>query len=256
MRKGKATSSRRSGKRELSLGPPADQALMQELVTEMSRFLNDLLRQMGVSQRAQARGTQLARKNSSRRRPAAAVMATLTGVGDVLSMWRREKRYTGIDGAPRVLPIRGRGASLETLARRCAPKVPLGDLLKTICRQGEVIVYKDNKVALLGSSTIMTQSTPEMTLAWLITQYRHMAETALYNAMLPTTHRSEGLLQRQVTGWLSEKEFTRFAQQIRPNFHEFCVQLENRLAPSGRRRGNRQECGVGLFLYRDPRHLR
>jgi hypothetical protein len=226
---------------------------MLRLVTEMSRFSTDLLGQMGISPQTQARGTRLAR-NTSRRRTAAALMATQMDVGDVLSTWRRDKRYTGIDGIPRVLPIRGKGVTLETLARRCAPKVPLQDVLETICRQGEVIVYKGTKVALLGSSAIIPRSTPEMTLAWLITQFRHIADTALYNAMLPSTHKSAGLLQRQVAGWLSEKEFTRFAQQSRLQFHEFCVQLENRLPPPGRRRGNRRECGVGLFLYRDPRH--
>ena len=35
----------------------------------------------------------------------------------------------GSDGNPRVLPIRGRGATLETLAHKCAPQMTLEEVL-------------------------------------------------------------------------------------------------------------------------------
>jgi hypothetical protein len=52
---------------------------------------------------------------------------------------------------------------------------------------------------------------------------------------------------------LSEKEFRRYAQAIRPQLQELSDQLEGGLSSKGRKkgRGNRTECGVGLFVYRD-----
>jgi hypothetical protein len=229
---------------------------MLQLVVEMNHLWQDIYRQLGITAQVQAKGGRLARKDTSRRRPSTNLMTSLMGVSDVLSMWRRDKRYLRGEGVPRVLPIHGKGASLESLARRCAPNIPLAEVLDTMCRQGEAMVYKDGKVALLGSSAMMTQRTPEMTLAWLLTQFRHMAETTLYNASIASTVKREGLFQRQVAGWLTEREFKRFAQAIRTNYQEFCALAEIGLSPAGRRpRGDRLECGVGLFLYRDSGKL-
>jgi hypothetical protein len=254
MAKRKPIPPRRPGRRPAGvLGAPADRALMLSLVVEMHRIAHDVLLQLGVSADEQEEAKGLARKPKSRVRPSEAMMTTLTGVGDVLSMWRRDKRFTGRDGTPRVLPIRGKGATLETLARTCAPSVPLVDVLAYICSHGEVTLYKDDKVALLGSSAMIAQRTPEMTLAWMLTQFRHIAETTVYNAAIPAKVKGVGLFQRQIVGVLSEKEFRRYAQAIRPQLQELSDQLEGGLSLKGRKkgRGNRTECGVGLFVYRD-----
>jgi len=253
MAKGKPTPQRRSRRASGVLGPPADRALMLRLVVEMSHIANDVLRKLGVSRQEQQQANRLARKAKPRLRPSAALMATIMGTSDVLSMWRRDKRYITSDGSPRVIPIRGKGATLESLVRKCVPTMPLADALAYICSQGEVTRYKDDKVALLGSSAMITQKTPEMMLAWMLTQFRHIAETTVNNAAIPANVKGVGLFQRQVSGLLSEKAFTRYAQAIRPQLQELCSQMEAGLSLKGpdKGRGNRKECGVGLFVYRD-----
>jgi hypothetical protein len=253
MAKRKPTQRRPSRRTSGLLGPPADRALLLRLMVEMNHIANDVGQILGVSFEEQQKAVRVARKTKSRLRPSAALIATITGTGDVLSMWRRDKRYTRSDGTPRVLPIRGKGATLESLVRRCVPSVPLAQVLAHICSHGEVTRYKDDKVALLGSSAMITQRTPEITLAWILTQFRHIAETAVHNAVIPAKEAGLGLFQRQVGGMLSEKEFAFYAQVIRPQLQQLCSQLEAGLAFKGRKkaRGNRQECGVGLFVWRD-----
>jgi hypothetical protein len=181
-------------------------------------------------------------------------MAAINGAGDVLSTWRRDKRYRGSDGSPRVLPIRGKGATLETLVRKCVPQMPLEEVLTYICSHGDATLYKGDRVALLGTAAILTRRTPETTLAWLLTQFRHVADTTLHNAAIPAHKvKGVGLFQRQVAGWLSEKDFRLYAKEVFPQLQEVCAQLEAGLSLDRRAkpRANRKECGVGLFVYQD-----
>jgi hypothetical protein len=132
--------------------------------------------------------------------------------------------------------------------------MPLDEVLAYICSHGEATLYKGDRVALLGSASVLTQRMPEITLAWMLTQFRHVADTALYNAAIPAHKiKGVGLFQRQVAGWLSEKDFRVYAKDVFPQLQELCNQLEAGLS-LGRRakpRANRKECGVGLFVYQD-----
>src|SRR5580658_2679020 len=96
------------------MAPPTDRELMFRLMVEMNHIAQDVFRKLRASPEDQRRAALRARKTTSRARPSARLMATINGSGDVLSTWRRDKRYLGPDGSPRVLPIRGRGATLET----------------------------------------------------------------------------------------------------------------------------------------------
>jgi hypothetical protein len=254
MAKGRPTAKRRPRRASAVLGPPADRDLMRKLVVEMNHIAQDVFLKLGVSPKEQRAAALRARKTKTRLRPSAALIAAVSGAGDVLSTWRRDKRYRGTDGSPRVLPIRGKGATLETLARKCVPQMPLEELLTFICSHGEAAVYKGDRVALLGSAAILTQRTPEMTLAWMLTQLRHVADTILHNAAIPAHQvKGVGLFQRQVAGWLSEKDFRHYAQVVGPQLQELCTQLEAGLSLDRRVRpkANRKECGVSLFVYQD-----
>jgi len=254
MAKGTPTLKRRPRRASGAMGLPTDRALMLKLIVEMNHIAQDICRKLGVSAEEQRMAALRARKTKMRSRPSARLMAAVNGVGDVLSTWRRDKRYRGTDGSPRVLSIRGKGATLETLARKCVPQVPLEEVLAFICSHGEATLYKGDRVALLGSAAILTQRTPEMTLAWILTQFRHVADTTLHNAAIPAHQvKGVGLFQRQVAGWLSEKDFRLYAKEVFPQLQELCSQLEAGLSLDRRARpkANRKECGVGLFVYQD-----
>src|SRR5208282_5094100 len=257
MAKGIPTLKKRPRRASGVMGPPTDRELMFTLMVEMSHIAHDVFRKLGVSPKEQQTAALRARKTRTRLRPSARLMAAINGAGDVLSTWRRDKRYRGSDGSPRVLPIRGKGATLETLARQCVPQVPLKDVLAFICSHGEAIVYQGDRVALLGGPTIITPRTPEVTLAWLLTQIRHVADTCMHNAASPAQMKGVGLFQRQVSGWLSEKAFRRYEKLVRPQLQELCEQLEAGLSLT-RRSGSprdRKDCGVGIFVYRDSGNI-
>jgi hypothetical protein len=247
MAKGIPTLKRRPRRASGVMGPPTDRALMLKLAIEMNHIAQDVFLKLGVSPKEQRTAALRARKTKSRLRPSARLMAAITRTGDVLSTWRRDKRYRGPDGSPRVLPIRGKGATLETLVRKCVPEMPLEEVLAFICSHGEATLYKGDRVALLGSAAILTRRTPEMTLAWMLTQFRHVADTTLHNAAIPA-HQVKG-----VAGWLSERNFRLYAKEVFPQLQELCAQLEAGLSIDRRAkpRANRKECGVGLFVYQD-----
>ena len=254
MAKGIPTLKRRPRRAPGVMAPPTDRALMLKLMVEMNHIAQDICRKLGVSPEEQRSAARRARRTKMRSRPSARLMAAISGTGDVLSTWRRDKRYRGPDGSPRVLPIRGKGATLETLARKCVPQMPLEEVLAFICSHGEATLYKGDRVALLGSAAVLTQRTPEMTLAWILTQFRHVADTTLHNAAIPAHQvKGVGLFQRQVAGWLSEKDFRQYAKIVFPQLQELCAQLEAGLSLDRRAkpRANRKECGVGVFVYQD-----
>ena len=254
MAKGIPTPKRRPRRAAGGLGPPLDRALILKLAVEMHQITQDVLSKLNVTPKEQRLAALQARRTRKRAWPSARLMAAINGAGDVLSTWRRDKRYRSADGSPRVLFIRGKGATLESLARKCVPQMSLEEVLTYICSHGEAILYKEDRVALLGSAAVITQRTPEMTLAWLLTQFRHVADTTLRNTSVPAhLVKGTGMFQRQVAGWLSEKDFRLYTKEVFPQLQELCAQLEAGLSIDRRAkpRPNRKECGVGIFLYQD-----
>ena len=154
MAKGIPTLKRRPRRAAGGPGPSVDRALLLELAIEMNHITHDVLSKLKVSPKEQQIATMQARKIKKRAWPSARLMAAINGAGDVLSMWRRDKRYRGADGSPRVLLIRGKGATLESLVRKCVPQLSLEQVLTYICSHGEAILYKGDRVALLGSAAV------------------------------------------------------------------------------------------------------
>jgi hypothetical protein len=258
MAKGRPTLKRRAPRAPRSMAPATDPALMLAFVVEMNHLAEDVFSKLGVTPAEQRKGAVRAAKDKKRTRPSAKLIARITGAGNLVSTWRRDRRYRGRDGFPRVLEIRGKGATFETLARKCVPEVPMAEVLDYICSHGEAAVYQKDKVALLGSGAVLTKRTPEITAAWLLTQFRHLAQTILYNASFPADEKGVGLFQRQVGGYLSQKDFRLYAQGVRPKLQEMCEQLEAGLSLNRRSSGSvgdREDCGVSIFVYRNTKDI-
>jgi hypothetical protein len=214
------------------MGPPTD----RELMVEMNHIAQDVFRKLGISPEEERTAALRARKTRTRSHPSARLMAAINGAGDVLSTWRRDKRYLGSDGSPRVLPIRGPGATLQTLVRKFAPHMRLEEVLAYICSHGEATRYKGDRVALLGSAAVLTQRTPEVTLAWMLTQFRHVADTAMHNAAIPAHQvKGVGLFQRQVAGPLVHDLFA----------DSRCRRDRDRVDPRGTR--SRRVCAIPWY---------
>jgi hypothetical protein len=258
MAKLKAKNLRRSLKRRLVevLGPPTDTRLMVDLVKELHHIVLDTAAELGVSAKDRRRAMQLALKEPKRLRPSAATMRSNRGVAVMLNRWRNDKRYRRPDGTPRVLPIEGKGVTLETLARRFVPQMAVTDVVAMICENAEVTRLKGNKIALVGSPVMMTQKTPEVTLASLILRVRHLTETIIHNATIPA-HSTAGRFERVVTGELTDKEFQEFSQSVRHQLQDLCDRVDQRLRPPAHspKRRAMQGCGLGLYVFKDDGHI-
>jgi hypothetical protein len=249
--------SRRSLKRRVRavLGPPTDRRLIVELLKEMHHIVLDTAAELGVSATDRRRALALAGKDKRRPQPSFSTIKPSTGLAGVLARWRFDKRYLRPDGGPRVLSIKGKGATFETLARPFVPSLPVEDVVEMICENAEVTRLKGDKIALIGSPVLIAPKTPEITVASLILRFRRLAETTIYNSAIPANVKGTGRFERLVTGVLTDKEFLEFSQSVRQQLQDLCDRVDAGMkqpGPRSQRRARRgKSCGIGLYVFRD-----
>jgi hypothetical protein len=255
----KAKNPRRGAKRRLIdvIGPPTDRRLIVDLLKEMHHMAIDTGAQLGVSAKEQRQSMEMALKDATRSRPSEMTMESNRGVALILNRWRNDSRYRSGDGTPRVLAIKGKGATLQTLVRRCAPETPLREVVSLICENAEVVRLKDDRIALVGSPVMMLQKAPEVTLAGLIMRIRRLTETIVHNSSIPAHVIDNGRFERVVSGELSAREFQVFAQSIRQQLQDLCDRVDERLRPpiNSRKRRSQNTCGIGLYVFKDDGNI-
>jgi len=251
-RKKKPISFRSRGSSPLTSGFDDNRELLVRLVEELQQVGMESMEALGVSRKEQMAAYRRAVKGAAPEdRPSTLLMDRIFAIGNLLSSWRRDKRYVDRNGSPRVLPISGKGATLETLARKFVPTMPLDEVVTVITRHGGATTYRGDKVALVGSTVVLHPKTAEMTLASLVTQFRRVASTMLTNASLPESKKGLGRFERQVTGVLSEREFNKYARTLRPQFQDLCDRAEAGLKLADLKGRNGKTCGIAIFVFRD-----
>ena len=233
----------------------ADRRDLYTVAQELCQVMAEAMTQTGLSKKEQREVFRRAiTQKTTSDRAAKTLLGRSHAVADLLSYWQKNERYVDSEGSPRVLPIRGRGATLESLARRFVPDMRVGDLVTAIVRHGEVLRVKGDKVALVGTIMLVTPSTPELTLAAVTLNAQRLVRTILYNHSLPERQRAtRGHFQRYATGVLTAQEFKQWLPRIRPDLQKYTAASESslRLADSKRPRGKRS--GVGIFIFRDKK---
>jgi len=257
MASSRETNTRKALKRRVLavLGPTTDRELIVELLKEMHQIVLDTAAQLGVSATDRRRALALAGEDPRRKRPSLSTIEPSNGLAGALAQWRSDKRYRNPDGGPRVLSIRGKGATFETLARLFAPTLPLDRALEMICENAEVTRLKGEKIALLGSPVLISPKTPEIAVASLALRFRRLADTAVFNASIPANVKGTGYFERLVTGVLTDKEFREFSQSVRQQLQDLCEKVDAGLRQPGPRRTRAtkkgRSCGIGLYVFRD-----
>lgn len=244
---------RNHGASPLSPATPDERELRLKLAQELQEMMIESMEVLGVSRKEQMATYRRASKGlGGKERPSAPLIDRLSGIADLLSSWRRDRRYLQSDGSPRVLPIKGKGASLETLGKKFVPDMALSEVLTAVTRHGEATVYQGNKVALVGGSVLLTPKTAEMGLALLVSRIRRMSKTMLHNMSLPEGSKGHGRFERHVHGVLSEREFNEYAQAMRSQLQDLCDRAESGLELAADKKGRkRKSCGIGIFVFRD-----
>jgi len=227
--------------------------LLLELAQELQQMTMESMDGLGLSRREQMLTYRRASKGvGAKERPSVQLMERIWALADLLTSWRRDRCYVDSAGLPRVLPIRGKGATLETLARKFVPEMSVAEVLTAITRHGEATLYRGDKVALVGASALVAPKTAEMTLALLVNRIRRVSKTTLYNASLPEGSKGQGRFERHVTGVLSEREFNEYARVMRTQLQDLCDRAESGLELAADKKGRkRKTCGIGIFVFRD-----
>jgi hypothetical protein len=227
--------------------------LLLKLAQELQQMMIESMEGLGLSRQEQMVTYRRSSKGAGRKeRPSTRLMERTSAIADLLSSWRRDRRYLAPNGSPRVLSIKGNGASLETLARKFVPEMSVSDVVTAITRHGEATTYQGDKVALVGGSVVLTPKTAEMMLALLVTRIRRVSKTLLHNASLPEGSKGLGRFERHVFGVLSEREFNEYKRVMRSQLQDLCDRAEAGLELAADKKGrNRKACGIGIFVFRD-----
>jgi hypothetical protein len=244
---------RNHGDSPLAPATPDKRELLLKLAQELQEMTIESMEGLGVSRKEQMLSYRRASRGlGNKARPSAPLIDRISGIADLLSSWRRDRRYIQTDGSPRVLPIKGKGVSLETLGKKFVPDMSVGEVLTAVTRHGEATVYKGDSVALVGGSVLLTPKTAEMALALLVNRIRRISKTMLHNVSLPEGNKGHGRFERQVFGVLSEREFNEYARIMRTQLQDLCDRAESGLELAADKQGRkRKACGIGIFVFRD-----
>jgi uncharacterized protein DUF6502 len=246
----KAVSNRRRLGRVI--GPPTNLVLSVSLLQELHQLILDVGTELGIPEKDQRRAIKLSVGDKKRLRPSQTAMRNELSIASLLAKWRSDKRYRNDDGTSRALPIMGKGATLETLAREFVPGIPIRTLVDLICVQSEVTRLKGDKVALVGSPVIMTEKTAELTLASLIARIRRVTGTVMHNAAIPAGVKNTGRFERIVTGHLSDKDFQKFGMAIRTQLQDVCDRVDSGMQqPRGQGKNRSKSGGIGIYVFRE-----
>jgi hypothetical protein len=230
------------------------QRLLLELAQEFQQMTIESMEQFGVSRQQQMIAYRHALRGlGSKELPSRRLLENTYAIAHLLRSWRHDRRYIDAHGSPRVLPIRGKGATLEALARKHVPKMPLSEVVAAITRHGEATAYRGDTVALLGGSAVLAPKTAEMMFAHLVTRIRRITKTLVHNASVPEGTKGLGRFERHVFGALSESEFKEFARMMRPQLQDLCDRADSGLGLANRKKAGRQRktSGLSIFVFRD-----
>jgi hypothetical protein len=194
---------------------------------------------------------QRALHSRSKRKPSLEILDRYMRIGAMLNCWRRDKRYLTAAGTPKVIPIRGQGASFETLAQKLAPAIPIETLVECICQHGDATRPSKDRLALIGSNVLIYKRTPQMVMSALNDNFRSLSSTTLRNMKIPHGLKGTGNFQRIVKGWLTKKDFRKFAKDIRPQLQDLCNVVEAEIDDGKGRTGSKKSCGMSLYIFQN-----
>ena len=175
-------------------------------------------------------------------------------VSELLTTWLQELPYVDATGRPKVLPIRGRGATFESLARQFLPERSVDEVVDLARQVGTVDTLSGERIAVYGDPMINIAENPEATLAQAIQHITNIIQTVDFNAKRGRRRdRSIGRFERLVYEQLTAKQFEIFRKSIRPQLDALCEhagrvlkKLARDQARNKRRLGG---AGIGVYVY-------
>jgi hypothetical protein len=214
-------------------------AQSEDLATELYTIIRQALARLGVADGEQSRSFERASTLHEPPHASGAVMRSSWGLSNLIGEWSRAPEYQDADGQPRILKLKGAGASFATLAKRFLPGVPLQEVIDLARRSAEVELLPRSRIALLGSVLVKTTTAREVLLAHAIRHIDQLLKTILHNEMVHSGLQAPepGRMERMVVGIMRKDRFEDFMAEFRPQVFNFMSQVDagvERRAPTSR----------------------
>jgi hypothetical protein len=167
----------------------------------------------------------------------------------VMHDWTRSPEYTGTDGEPRALVLRGR-RSLSVLIRRHFPRQSISSVLNRMTASGAVRKRADGRYVLLQRYMMLGSELDSTRLEWIATRATQYLNSAFANWKKRNPNcRQLDRIARVFD--LPEKEVPHFREFSKNCTESWMEQIDNWLEdhsqPKGRQR--RVEAGVHVYGY-------
>ena len=235
--------------------PRAEAATREELAVELYTRLRLALPRLGVTPAQQRRAWKRAQTLPVPPRTSGRLLRETRNLGNLLLEWSRNPAYLNARGEPRVLAIRGPGASFETLANRFLPTLALDDIVARACADAEVATRPGGKIALLGGVLVNVVRSREVRLAHTVRQIDQFVQTILYNAAMHEKGQKTGRLERMVVGVIARRDLLAFIQELRPHIDELMNRVDTAAEPrqptSARALKQATTVGLSVFLFQE-----
>jgi hypothetical protein len=226
---------------------------IEPFVLELYAALGAGLARYGLSQNVQKALFEESLKRSFPDSPSATHLNEIRPLGDLLSVWRESKPYVDEDGSPKILPIRGRGATFESLARRYFPKKGLEEVLELADRFAKVGRLPGNRIAIYGDTLVNLSQTSASALAQTVLHVKQIIDTCLFN--IGRAEEIRGRAERIVSHLLNPRGFEAFNEGMVREIQDLCERVDRLLKTSARRSSghsrDRRTAGIGVYVYYD-----
>jgi hypothetical protein len=251
--KSKSASPARKRSPKAVAGGRSAAAALEPLVLELFGVVKETLNAYGVTAKKQRQLYNLAQRSRRVNRVSEPLLHEHYKLAYLIETWREEAPYIDERGQPRVLQIRGPGATFESLCKRFNPDKTVGEIVQFACRAASVGTLSEGRVALYGDAFVDLSHSPETTLAQTILHVTRVMDTCLHNARRLPGDRHPGRMERHIHGRLSVEEFESLQEVIRPQVQDLCERVDRLLQSRERRHGGKKApvgaAGLGIYLY-------
>jgi len=236
-------------------GPKISPELIEPMALEVFGALGLALRRFGLNPARQKAIFERSQKAPTVKPASALHLNQVRPLGDLMTAWLEEMPYLNESGKPRVLELKGRGATFESLAKRFLPGRPLDQVVELAGRLANVGTLPGGRIALYGDTLVNLSKTPLSVLAETVLHVKQIVDTCLYNAERSEEEDPIGRTERIVSHVMNPEQFKKFKNLIGPQIHDLCERVD-RLLKSGAkgktRKGRRgAAAGIGVYVYYD-----
>jgi len=238
----------RSRKPRSAIAVDTAQELREQLGRELFGVCKSVLSRFGVKAPVDiSRSARLPSKAVG----AGQVLTDAEQISAMFTLWREHEDYIDAHTMPRVISIAGPTPSFAALCDACDAKRKMRRWLSVALNLGMCRRVGADRVALLSNVALYSES-PTLLLAYAVKTAERTLRTAAFN--IARRRNTVALVQRTAAGFLTEEDFSVFAQMMKHSVANFTEQQHRWMTGHGgdskERRGKRL-CGVTAFVHRD-----